>query len=71
MISKTMVENEVQLRAKMAAMLSLCKPEQQDLFRRMYNHEGKFKRDVDGVSRDRLDNAFSQIEKTLENNSKL
>jgi hypothetical protein len=56
------------LRDTMQKMLDRCTDSQRDLFRRMYNHEGKHGRDVDGVLDRQLDNAFGQIERTLKNN---
>ena len=63
--SQTMKNYEAVLRDEMHTMLARCTPEQRDLFRRMYNHEGKHSRDVDGVRPESMDNAFSQIERTL------
>lgn len=54
----------------MHSMLQECTYSQRDLFRRMYNHLGKFARDVDALSDDRLDNAFDQIERTIAKNNK-
>lgn len=55
---------------QMDEMLSRCTEPQRNLFRLMYNHDGKHTRDVDGVKQAQLDNAFSQIERTLAKNAK-
>jgi hypothetical protein len=70
MNSETMKDYWAGLRDQMATMLTQCTGPQQDLFRRMYNHQGKYSRDVDGVRDEQMDNAFSQIERTLANNAK-
>lgn len=70
MISQTMNDNERNLRNQMNDLLQQCTEAQRDIFRLMYNHEGKHPRDVDGVRPDQIDNAFSQIERTLAGNAK-
>lgn len=70
MHSETMKERTASLYDTMDEMLKRCTPGQQDVFRRMYNHEGKYSRDVDGVKLDRIDWALSQIEGTLAKNQR-
>lgn len=70
MNSSTMKENLDALRNKMIDMLSECTSGQQDMFRRMYDHKGTHAHPVYAIPQDRLDNAFSQIERTLVKNAK-
>lgn len=69
MNSKTMQENKNSLRDTMYEMLSQCTELQQELFGMMYNPECKHARHVDGVCDDQMDNAFSQIERTMAKNA--
>lgn len=62
--SQTMIQARKQLRDQMAEMLLSLTDAQRDVFRRMYNYDGKHARDVDGVPDDKLDWAFYQIEQT-------
>lgn len=63
--SKTMADNERDLRDRMKIMLERVSPASQDIFRRMYNPKGTHEHTVDAVPFDKLDWAFKQIENTL------
>lgn len=65
MTSKTMNENQANLRLKMKEMLAKLPPANQRIFGLMYNHKNKFENHVDGVKPEQLDWAFSQIEETM------
>lgn len=63
--SETMMKT---LRDKLKELLALCTPEQQDVFRRMYNFHGTLEFSVDNIPLEKMDTAFQQIERTLEKN---
>lgn len=60
---------EAAARDALHALVAVCTDGQRDLFRRMYDHQGKHERPVDGIPFERLDNAFCQVELTLAKNA--
>lgn len=67
MTSKTF---ETTIKNTMKSMLAQCTPEQQDIFRKMYDHKNEHENPVDAITPDKMDWAFKQIERTLESNEK-
>lgn len=64
--SKTMEEYEKALRTKMREMLELCTEQENHIFSCMYDPKKRFEHPVNGIPFERLDWAFSQIERTLD-----
>lgn len=65
MNSETMNANEAALRAEMKLLLDECSEKERDVFRRMYDPDGKCEHPVDAIPANKMDWAFSQIERTL------
>ena len=68
MQSDIMKQKYGEIRDWMKTALAGCTEEQRDVFRRMYNHEGKHAHDVDGIPDSKLSWACVQIENTVKKN---
>ena len=67
MPSKTMLPL---LRTKMKEMYEQLTPHEQFIFRKMYDHKNIHEHPVDGVSIEKFDWAFTQIENSLNKESR-